>query len=216
MQRRKSDTSDLHVTNPAMTAKEMPVPKILVIPGSLRSASYNVRLAALATKELTLAEAEVTRISLADYPLPIYDADQAKSDLPRNAVKLKQMLATHSGVFFASPEYNASITPLLKNTIDWISVVREPGEAQLAVFQNRAFALGGASPGRSGAMQSLIALRQVLAVGCRALVIPEQVTIPNAGEAFDDMDQLQDSRAASQLKTVIRKLIDYARMFGGV
>jgi NAD(P)H-dependent FMN reductase len=187
-------------------------PKILVFPGSLRSESYNVRLAALATKELTLAEADVTRISLADYPLPIYDADGAKQAMPQNAVRLKQMLAAHSGVFIASPEYNASLTPLLKNAIDWISVVREPGEAQLAVFQHRVFALGGCSPGRSGAMQSLLALRQVLAVGCRALVIPEQVTVPNAAEAFDEMDGLKDARAAAQLKLVVRKLVEYARM----
>ena len=137
----------------------MSAPKILVIPGSLRSASYNIRLAAVATKELTLAEADVTRISLADYPLPIYDADLvANSGPPANAVKLKQLLAAHRGIFIASPEYNASITPLVKNTIDWISVVREPGEVQLAVFQNRAFALGGASPGRSGALNSLLTL----------------------------------------------------------
>jgi chromate reductase len=193
----------------------MSSPKILVIPGSLRTGSHNVRLAALATKELALAEADVTRISLADYPLPIYDADlNAKSGPPFNALKLKQLVGAHSGIFIASPEYNASITPLVKNTIDWISVVREPGEAQLAVFQNRAFALGGASPGRSGAMQSLLALRQVLAVGCRAFVVPEQVTVPNAEQAFDEMDELKDARAAGQLKTVVRKLIEYARMFG--
>ena len=126
----------------------MPQPKILVIPGSLRGKSYNVRLAALATKELTLADADVTRISLADYPLPIYDADTAaQSGPPFNALRLKQLVGAHRGIFIASPEYNASITPLLKNTIDWISTVRESGEAQLAVFQHRAFALGGASPG---------------------------------------------------------------------
>ena len=193
----------------------MSLPRILVIPGSLRSGSYNVRLAALATKELTLAEADVTRISLADYPLPIYDADMAKSGPPLNAFKLKQVLGAHRGIFIACPEYNASFPPLVKNAIDWISVVREPGELQLAVFQGRAFALGGASPGRSGAMQSLLALRQVLAVGCRALVISEQVTVPNAEQAFDDMDELKDSRAAGQLKTVVRKLVEYARMFGG-
>ena len=112
----------------------------------------------------------------------------AKTGMPDNAVKLKQLVSAHRGVFIASPEYNASITPLLKNTLDWISVVRERGEPQLAAYQNRVFALGGASPGRSGAMQSLIALRQVLAVGCRALVIPEQVTVPNAADAFDEMD----------------------------
>src|SRR5262245_36461743 len=193
----------------------MPSPKILVIPGSLRSGSHNARLAALATKELVLADADVTRISLADYPLPIYDADTtAKSGPPANAVKLKQLVCAHTGIFIASPEYNASITPLLKNTIDWISVVRERDEPQLAMFQNRAFALGAASPGRSGGMQSLITLRQVLAIGCRAFVVPEQVTVPNATEAFDEMDQLRDARAAAQLKLVVRKLIDYARLIG--
>jgi NAD(P)H-dependent FMN reductase len=191
----------------------MAVPKILVIPGSLRAKSYNVRLAALATKELMLADADVTRISLLDYPLPIYDADAAETaGPPPNAVKLKQLMSVHQGVFIASPEYNASITPLIKNTIDWISAVRERGEAPLAAYQNRVFALGGASPGRSGATHSLLALRQVLAVGCRALVIAEQVTVPNAEQAFDDMDQLKDARAAGQLKLVIRKLVDTAKL----
>jgi NAD(P)H-dependent FMN reductase len=186
--------------------------KILVIPGSLRSESYNVRLAALVTKELILADAEATRISLADYPLPIYDADLEKSGLPPNARKLKQMLCAHAGVFIVSPEYNASITPLLKNAIDWISMVREPGEPRLAAFQNRAFALAAASSGRSGGRHALLALRQVLAVGCRAFVLGEQVAVPNAGEAFDDMDQLQDPRTAGELKTLVRRLVEYAHL----
>jgi NAD(P)H-dependent FMN reductase len=191
----------------------MALPKILVIPGSLRAKSYNIRLAALAAKELMLAAADVTRISLLDYPLPIYDADSAETaGPPANAVKLKQLMSAHQGVFIASPEYNASITPLMKNTIDWISAVREPGEAQLAAYQNRVFALGGASPGRSGATHSLLALRQVLAVGCRALVIAEQVTVPNAEQAFDEMDELKDARAASQLKVVVRKLVETAKL----
>ena len=191
----------------------MAVPKILVIPGSLRAKSYNVRLAALASKELTLADADVTRISLVDYPLPIYDADTAeKSGPPHNAFKLKQLMSAHQGVFIASPEYNASLTPLIKNTIDWISAVRERGEPRLAAYQNRVFALGGASPGRSGATHSLLALRQVLAVGCRALVLAEQVTVPNAEHVFDEMDELTDARAADQLKVVVRKLVDTARL----
>ena len=191
----------------------MPGPKILVIPGSLRSGSHNVRLAALAAKELVLAEADVTRISLADYPLPIFDADLAKeAGTPPNALNLKRLMSAHRGVFIASPEYNASITPLIKNAIDWISTVREGDEPQLAAYQDRVFALGAASPGRSGGMQSLIALRQVLAVGCRALVIPEQVTVPNAATAFDEMDQLTDTRAAAQLKLVARRLVEYARL----
>ena len=192
----------------------MPFPKVLVIAGSVRARSYNVRLAALATKELARADVDVTPISLVDYPLPIYDADGAERSGPApNAVKLKQLLAAHHGVFIASPEYNASITPLLKNTIDWISVVRERGEPQLAVYQNRVFALGGASPGRSGAMHSLLTLRQVLAVGCRALVLAEQVSVPNAEQAFDENDELRDTRAADQLKLVVRKLVETARLF---
>jgi len=191
----------------------MSIPKILVIPGSLRAQSFNARLAALASKELTLADADVTRISLTDFPLPIYDADLAeKSGPPLNAVRLKQLMSRHEGVFIASPEYNASITPLLKNVIDWISIVREGGEPELAAYQNRVFALGGASPRRSGAMQSLLTLRQVLAVGCRALVIAEQVCVSNAAQAFDDMDDLRDARAAGELKLVVRKLIDAAKL----
>ena len=191
----------------------MAVPRILVIPGSLRAKSYNVRLAALTGKQLTLADADVTRISLVDYPLPIYDADTAEeSGPPHNAFKLKQLMSAHQGIFIASPEYNASLTPLIKNTIDWISVVRERGEPPLAAYQNRVFALGGASPRRSGASHSLLALRQVLAVGCGALVLAEQVTVPNAEHAFDDMDELTDAGAANQLKVVVRKLVDTARL----
>ncbi|MEA2937428.1 MAG: hypothetical protein QOC56_932 [Alphaproteobacteria bacterium] len=193
----------------------MPSPKILVIPGSLRSGSHNSRLAALATKELMLADANVTRISLGDYPLPIYDADLAsKAGPPFNALKLKQLVSAHRGVFIASPEYNASIAPLLKNAIDWISTVRERDDPPLAAYQNRAFALGAASPGRSGGMHSLIALRQVLAVGCRALVLPDQVAVPNAEQAFDEMDELRDPRTSAQLKLVVRKLVEFARMLG--
>ena len=191
----------------------MAVPRILVIPGSLRAKSYNVRLVALASKQLTLADADVTRISLVDYPLPIYDADTAEeSGPPHNAFRLKQLMSAHQGIFIASPEYNASLTPLIKNTIDWISVVRERGEPPLAAYQNRVFALGGASPRRSGASHSLLALRQVLAVGCGALVLAEQVTVPNAEHAFDDMDELTDAGAANQLKVVVRKLVDTARL----
>ena len=111
------------------------MPKILVIPGSLRAQSCNWRLAALVCKELTLADADVTRISLVDYPLPIYDADVAEeSDPPQNALRLKQMMSAHHGVFLASPEYNASLAPLVKNMIDWISVVRERGEPSWPPF----------------------------------------------------------------------------------
>jgi chromate reductase, NAD(P)H dehydrogenase (quinone) len=190
----------------------MAVPKILVFAGSIRTGSYNARLAALAAKELALAGTDVTRISLEDFPLPIYDGDdEAKSGVPAHARNLKQMMAEHQGVFIASPEYNASITPLLKNTIDWISRVRDRGEAPLAVFKGRVFALGGASDSPYGALRSLMALRQVLELGCGALVLPEQITVFRASEAFDEMDNLKEERAATSLKRVVARLADMAR-----
>ena len=130
----------------------MAPPKILVIAGSLRSGSHNARLAALAAKELALAEADVTRISLVDYPLPLFDADFAVRGVPHHAVQLRRMLEAHQGVFIASPEYSASVTPLLKNAIDWISRVRDPGEPTYAAFKGRVFAIGAASPGAAGGL----------------------------------------------------------------
>jgi chromate reductase, NAD(P)H dehydrogenase (quinone) len=188
-------------------------PKILVIPGSLRAGSHNARLAALAVKELTLAEADVTRISLADYPLPLFDADLAgKSALPRSAIALKRMLEAHRGVFVTSPEYSASVAPLLKNTIDWISRVRERGEPTYAAFKGRVFALGAASTGSGGGLRSLITLRQILELGCGALVIPEQVAVPRAEQAFDDMDNLKDEAVAGALRAAARRLVELASM----
>jgi chromate reductase len=190
----------------------MRAPKILVIPGSLRAGSHNARLAALATKELALTEADVTRISLVDYPLPLYDADlEAKGGMPYNAVQLKRMLAAHQGVLIATPEYNASVPPLVKNAIDWISRVRERGEAPLAMFKHRVFALAAASPGGFGGMRSLLALRQVLEIGCGAMVIPEQLTVARADQAFDDMDNFKDEQLAATLKAVVRRLVDAAQ-----
>jgi NAD(P)H-dependent FMN reductase len=193
----------------------MHMPKILVIPGSLRTGSHNAKLAALAAKELTLADAEVTRISLIDYPLPLYDADQeTRTGAPENAVRLKQMVCAHHGVFITSPEYNASIAPLLKNAIDWLSRVRERGEPAYAAYKGRAFAVASASPGPYGGVRSLMTLRQVLEVGCQALVIPEQVSVPYADRAFDEMDNIADARTAGELRNLARRLVDFARQMG--
>jgi chromate reductase len=191
----------------------MPAPRILVIPGSLRSGSHNARLAALAAKELALLDADVTRISLEDYELPLFDADLAGgAALPAAAVKLKQALTAHRGIFITSPEYSASVTPLLKNAIDWVSRVRERGEPTYAAFKGRVFALGSATSGGGGGIRSLMALRQILELGCGALVIPEQVSVPRAELAFDDMDNLKDEVLAAALKTSLRRLIELAGM----
>ena len=191
----------------------MPAPKILVIPGSLRTGSHNVKLAALAAKELALAGAEVTRISLQDYALPLFDADLvAASGPPASAVKLKQALMAHHGVFITSPEYSASVTPIIKNTIDWISRVRERGEPAYAAFKGRVFAIGSATAGGGGGLRSMMALRQILELGCGALVIPEQVGVPRAEQAFDDMDNLKDEALTATLKAAVRRLVELANV----
>jgi chromate reductase, NAD(P)H dehydrogenase (quinone) len=193
----------------------MPAPRILVIPGSLRSGSHNARLAALAAKELALLDAEVTRISLEDYKLPLFDADLAAgSGPPAAAVKLKQALMAHRGVFITSPEYSASVAPLLKNAIDWVSRVRERNEPTYAAFKGRVFALGSATSGGGGGIRSLMALRQILELGCGALVIPEQVSVPRAELAFDDMDNLKDEAVAAAFKASMRRLVELAGMIG--
>jgi chromate reductase len=184
----------------------------LVFAGSVRTGSFNARLAAVAAKRLAEAEAEVSLISLVDFPMPLYDGDlEARSGPPEQAVRLKRMICAHQGVFIASPEYNASITPLLKNSLDWVSRVREGKEPPLAAYRGRPFAIGGASNGTYGAMRSLLALRQVLEVGCGALVIPDQIAVREAAQAFDEMDELKDERNAERLKSVLDRLIEVAR-----
>jgi chromate reductase, NAD(P)H dehydrogenase (quinone) len=191
----------------------MASPKILVMSGSIRTGSHNSRLSALVTKELTLLDAEVTLISLQDYPMPLYDADlDVRSGQPANAVRLKQMIQTHHGVFIASPEYSASVTPILKNAIDWVSRVRECGDATYTAFKGRIFAISAASPGRAGGLRSLMALRQILELGCGAFVIPEQVSVSSADQAFDDMDRLVDIGTANLLRAQLTCLVDMARL----
>jgi NAD(P)H-dependent FMN reductase len=197
---------------PSQELPPMPSPRILVFAGSIRTGSFNARLAARAAKELALSEADVSLISLADFPMPLYDGDlEAKSGPPDNAVKLKRMFMVHHGIFIASPEYNASVTPLLKNTIDWISRVREGREAPLAAFKQRVFALGATSNGTYGGMRSAMALRQVLELGCGALVLPEQIVVREAAQAFDDGDNLKDERSAGLLKVLAQRLVEMAR-----
>jgi NAD(P)H-dependent FMN reductase len=187
----------------------MPAPKILVVPGCVRTGSDIDRLAALAAKELTLADAEVTRISLADYPMPLHDPNlDAAGGVPPNAVKLRRMIAAHPGVFLATPELNASIPPVLVNALAWTSRVRERGDSPHGPFYGRVFALGAATRDSTGGIRALMALRQVLEIGCGGLVLPEQIAVPDAAQAFDDMDNLKDERSAELLRAMARWLVE--------
>jgi chromate reductase, NAD(P)H dehydrogenase (quinone) len=185
--------------------------KILVIPGSLRTGSLNAKLAAVAAHRLVQAGADVTRLSLADFPLPIYDGDlQTKSGVPKHAVDLKRMIGVHHGVLIVTPEYNASVPPLVKNTIDWVSRVQDTHESRGQVFRGRAFAIAAASHGRLGGARSLASLRLILSA-CQALVIPNQLALAFADEAYDDRERLKQTPDIEALDALVRQLIDVSQ-----
>jgi len=185
--------------------------KILVIPGSLRSGSHNARLAAVAAYEFAQAGAEVTRLSLGDFPLPIYDGDlQAKSGVPKNALNLKRMIAAHHGVLLVTPEYNSSVPPLLKNAIDWVTRVQDPHETRGQVFRERPFAIAAASESRLGGTRALAALRLILSA-CQATVVPNQLALSFADQAYDEMDKLKFPADIEALKALVRQLIDISQ-----
>lgn len=191
----------------------MVAPKILAFAGSTRTGSLAARLAALAAKELALADAEVTHISLADYPLPIYDGDLEDNDgVPENATKLARLIAVHDGVFIATPEYNHSLPPLLKNTLDWISRIRSTGTLP---YRHKIYAIGGTSDGRIGGARALIDLRKVLATSVRGIVIPERIEVSNAETAFNESGEFIDEAPSKLLKSVTKALVDVARRMSG-
>ena len=185
--------------------------KILVIPGSLRIGSHNAKLAAQAGYVFAQAGVDVTRISLGDFSLPIYDGDlQSRSGVPKNAINLKRMMAAHHGILLVTPEYNSSVPPLVKNTIDWISRVQDPNEARGQVFRERPFAIAAASESRLGGTRALAALRLILSA-LQATVIPSQLALSFADQAYDDMDRLKNPSDIDALKALVRQLIDVSQ-----
>ncbi|WP_076863440.1 NADPH-dependent FMN reductase [Bradyrhizobium mercantei] len=185
--------------------------KILVIPGSLRSGSLNAKLAAVLAHELAQLGADISRISLGDFPLPIYDGDlQAKSGVPQHAVNLKRMIGGHHGVLIVTPEYNSSVPALVKNTIDWVSRVQDPQETRGQVFRERVFAIAAASGNRLGGTRALAALRLILSA-CHATVIPNQLALSFAEQAYDDMDRLKHQADIDTMRALVRQLIDHSQ-----
>ncbi len=188
--------------------------RLLFFAGSTREGSYNKRLARLAQHIAQANGIESVFVDLKDYSMPLYNGDlEAKEGPPVAAREFKALLGEYQGVFIASPEYNSSVTPLLKNTLDWVTRVRAKGESGLEVYQGRVFAISGASPGYYGAMRSLLHLRQILEVGIGAAVIPQQMALPRAGDAFDEDGSLKDKAQQDMLKGVVEALAIAARKF---
>ncbi len=179
----------------------MPRPRILAFAGSVRAGSYNARLVHIAADGARAAGAEVTVLHLKDYPLPLLDEDlERQQGTPENAAKLKQLFLDHDGLLIASPEYNSSITPLLKNTIDWISRPAE-GETMLAAYQHKVAAIMAASPGGLGGLRGLVHVRSILS-SIGVIVLPDQIAVPQAFEAFDDQGQLRDEKQHARVQSL--------------
>ena len=189
-------------------------PKILVFAGSIRTGSFNGRLAALAAKELALRNADVTRISLADYPLPLYDGDaEAASGAPENAKQLKRQFA----VITASSSPAPNTTPRSRRfsrtrSTGFQGCVRRassPAPPTATGYSRSALPRNGTH----GGYRSLIALRHVLELGCGALVLPDQVAVRNAATAFDEAENLRDAAEAERLRSVLARLVDVAHQY---
>ena len=188
--------------------------RLLFFAGSVRNGSYNKKLARLGQHIASANGIESVFVDLKDYPMPLYDGDlETREGPPRQAREFKALLEEYQGVFIASPEYNSSVTPLLKNTLDWVTRVRTKGETGLEVYRTRVFAISGASPGYYGGMRSLLHLRQILEVGIGATVIPQQLALARAGDAFDADGSLKDKGQQDMLKGVVEALAVAARKF---
>jgi chromate reductase, NAD(P)H dehydrogenase (quinone) len=188
--------------------------RLLFFAGSTREGSYNKKLARLARQIASANGIEGVFLDLKDYPMPLYNGDlEAEQGPPLKAQEFKALLGEYQGVFIASPEYNSSITPLLKNTLDWVTRVRAKGETGLEIYKTRVFAISGASPGYYGAMRSLLHFRQILEVGIGATVIPQQLALPRAADAFEEDGSLRDKAQQNMLKGVVEALAVAANKF---
>ncbi|MGH9999159.1 MAG: NADPH-dependent FMN reductase [Nitrosopumilaceae archaeon] len=179
----------------------MTQPKILAFAGSTRTDSFNKKLIKIATNGARDAGAEVTVIDLHDFPMPVYDGDLEQRDgLPATARKLKDLMLSHQGFLISSPEYNSSISGVLKNTIDWTSR-QSQGEIPLACFKNKVAGLMSASPGGLGGLRGLVHVRAILE-NIGVLVIPEQIAVAKAHEAFSIDGMLKDKKLEEQVKNI--------------
>lgn len=181
--------------------------RILAFAGSTRRDSLNRRLIDAAASIARRAGADVTLLDLNDYPLPLYNGDlEAQAGLPEAAQRLKSLFKSHDALLIASPEYNSSVPPVLKNTLDWVS--REwNGESGLAPYQNKVAAIMAASPGSLGGMRMLPHLRQILnALG--VLVLSNQLSVSHASEAFDHDGNLKSPGRLDALVTELVRISD--------
>ena len=183
----------------------MSIPKILAFAGSSRRDSFNKKLVKIAAEGARLAGAEVTYVDFKDLPMPLFDEDlEAEQGIPENVKTFKALMKAHQGLLIACPEYNSSITPLLKNAIDWASRP-ESGEPGLICFRDKVAVIMSTSPGALGGLRGLVHIRAILG-NIGVLVLPNQKGIAKAHEAFDENGQLKDEQQQQEIHQLGNKL----------
>jgi chromate reductase len=185
-------------------------PKILVFAGSARRDSLNKLLAAAAATRARESGGDVTLLDLNDYPMPLYHGDlESREGVPDAANKLRKLFIEHHALLIATPENNASVPAMLKNTLDWISRPHS-GQNGTVPYQNKVAALMAASPGALGGMRVLVHLRQILQV-LNVLVLSEQLAVPRAHELLEPPGVLKDIKLDASLRGLVDRLIDVTR-----
>jgi NAD(P)H-dependent FMN reductase len=181
-------------------------PKILAFAGTTRTEAFNKKLIRVAAAAARSAGGDVTLVDLRDFPMPLYDGDlEANEGIPPVAMKFKELMLAHRGLLISTGEYNSSVTGVLKNAIDWASR-SAPGEAELACFKDKIAGLVSASPGMLGGLRALFHVRQILG-NIGVLVIPEQLALSRAHEAFEADGSLKDPKRAASVNRVATALV---------
>lgn len=180
--------------------------RLLAFSGSTRTQSLNQRLLDLAVAEARAAGAEVTAVSLRDFPMPLYDGDLEANAFPAPADAFRALMIEHDGFLIASPEYNGSVSGVLKNAIDWASRPRE-GESMVALpaFRNKVAGVMSASISPFGGLRGLLALRQILGT-IQTVVATEQVLVPFADKAFEG-PELKEALPKQLLGLMARRVV---------
>lgn len=185
----------------------MTAPKILVLAGSTREGSFNGQLAGAAARKIDAEGGMATLVSLNDYPMELVDAGNSSSEMPKAVQDLHALFGSHDGIFLVTPEYNAFPSPLLLNTIDWLSRVRHYEGGMVEAFERPLYAIAAASPSPIGGYRALMALRQKLEIGVGATVIPAMAWIAAAYQALDGDGNLVSESDQAMLGKVVGQLL---------
>jgi len=190
--------------------------RLLVFAGSTRLASHNRKLAREVALMARDAGAEVTHLELADFDVPMYNADLEARGTPPDVMRLKQLFFEHPAWIVCTPEYNASYPALLKNTFDWLSspVKGDPvWSDDLRFSRGKVVGVLSASPGALGGLRSQSHLVPLL-LTLQCWVAPVHYALGRAATAFDDQGRLADPQSRDKVQAVLQQVLWAASRLG--